>query len=277
MLKRVLISAIVLPPFIYSLLNGGWAFRVAMVLILCIGYEEFRRMMAARRLYFGPWLGLAALLLVLLPPALGSAVSSASSWQALAARSGSVGLAVFFVVAATWRVFQPDLDRGVKRFFAELGGLFYLGVLGLHMVKLHALPDGPWWVLLVFWYAWMYDSMALFAGKSFGKSRFNPLSPNKTWEGFWGGIAGSAILSALVLPRLFPAGWVLGPWGFALLSVPASVLGQAGDLFESMLKRFAGVKDSSSLIPAQGGFLDKMDSTLFVGPLVYLAATLLVP
>jgi phosphatidate cytidylyltransferase len=276
-LKRILISALVLPPFIYSLLNGGWGFRLFLVAALCLGYEEFRRMMAARYLNFGPWLGLAALVLVLVPPALGSAVSEAAPWQALAARSGSVGLAVFFVIAATWRVFQPDLDRGVKRFFAELGGLFYIGVLGLHLVKLHALPDGPWWVLLSFWYAWIYDSMALFAGKSFGKSRFNPLSPNKTWEGFWGGIAGNALLSALILPRFFPMGFPLGPLGFALLSVPASVLGQAGDLFESMLKRFASVKDSSSLIPAQGGFLDKMDSTLFVAPLVYLAATLLVP
>jgi phosphatidate cytidylyltransferase len=62
---------------------------------------------------------------------------------------------------------------------------------------------------------------------------------------------------------------------YGLLSVPASVLAQAGDLFESMVKRFAGVKDSSHLISAHGGFLDKMDSSLFVAPLVYLAATML--
>jgi len=276
-LKRILISAVVLPLFIYANFNFPMGFRLFMVLALLLGYEEFRRMMAARHLRFGPWLGLTALLLVLVPPALGRDLSNAAAWLALTGRSGSIGLAAFFIAAATWRVFQPDLERGVKRFFAELGGLFYIGLLGLHVVKLHALPDGAWWTLLVFWYAWVYDSMALFAGKAYGKSRFNPLSPSKTWEGFWGGIAGNALLSALILPRFFPPGFPLGALGFALLSVPASVLGQAGDLFESMLKRFAGVKDSSSLIPAQGGFLDKMDSSLFVGPLVYLAATLLVP
>jgi phosphatidate cytidylyltransferase len=149
--------------------------------------------------------------------------------------------------------------------------------LGLHLLKLHALPDGAWWTFLVFWYAWIYDSAALFVGRSLGRHRFNPLSPGKTWEGFWGGLLLNALLSALLLPIFFPVGFPLGAWGFAALSVPASVLGQGGDLFESMLKRFAGVKDSSALIPSQGGFLDKMDSSLFVAPLVYLTATFLVP
>jgi phosphatidate cytidylyltransferase len=277
MLKRLISAAVVIPLFILGMFQQPLIFRLLMVLAACLGFEEYRRMMAARGLRFSPWLGLAALAAILLPPALGPELLPGTSAQWLLPRSGSLGLAAFFLVAATWRVFRPDLEQGLPRFFAELGGLFYIGLLGLHVVKLHALPDGAWWCFLVFWYAWVYDSGALFAGKSLGKTRFNPLSPNKTWEGYWGGILVNALLSGLLLPRFYPAGFALGAWGFALLSVPASVLAQSGDLFESMLKRYAGVKDSSALIPAQGGFLDKMDSSLFVAPLVYLAATFLVP
>jgi phosphatidate cytidylyltransferase len=277
MLFRILSSLVILPLFILLMFKAPLAFRLFTVVVLLAGYEEYRRMMAARNRRFAPWLGLVALTAVLLPPALGPEHLPEGLGHWLLPRSGSLGLAGFFILAATWRVFRPDVDRGLQRFNAELGGIFYLGLLGLHVVKLHALPDGPWWVLLIFWYAWGYDSGALFAGKSLGKTSFNPLSPKKTWEGFWGGIAFNALLSALVLPLFFPVGFPLGALGFAALSVPASVLGQAGDLFESMLKRYAGVKDSSHLIAAHGGFLDKMDSSLFVAPLIYLAATLLVP
>jgi phosphatidate cytidylyltransferase len=277
MLFRLLSSAVIIPSLILLMFKAPLGFRLFLVAGALLGFEEYRRMMAVRRLSFSPWLGSVALVAVLLPPALGADLLPGESAQWLLPRSGSLGLAGFFIVAALWRVFRPDLDKGLPRFFAELGGLFYIGVLALHLVKLHSLPDGAWWVLLVFWYAWVYDSGALFAGKTFGRSRFNALSPSKTWEGFWGGIAVNAVASGLLLPLFFPAGFPLGGLELALLSIPASVLGQAGDLFESMLKRYAGVKDSSHLISTHGGFLDKMDSSLFVGPLLYLVATLLQP
>lgn len=277
MLFRVLSSLVIVPLFILAMFRWPVAFRLFMALCLLLGYEEYRRMLAFRGLRFAPWLGLTVLAAVLLPATLGPDLLPGDSAAWLLPSNAGLALAGTFVAAALWRVFRPDLEKGLPRFLAELGGLVYLGLLGLSMVKLHALPDGAWWVLLSFWYAWVYDSGALFAGKSFGRRRFNPLSPSKTWEGFWGGIAVNAAASALVLPLFFPVGFPLSAAGFALLSVPASVLGQGGDLFESMLKRYAGVKDSSHLISTHGGFLDKMDSALFVGPLVYLAAVLLLP
>lgn len=275
MLFRLISSAIVLPLFIWAMFHAPMPFRLFMVAALLLGYEEYRRIMAAKGLRFSPWLGLVALLAILLPPALGENGLPNALAQWLLPRSGSLGLAFFFMAAAIWRVYNADLQQGLMRFVAELGGLVYLGLLGLHLVKLEALDQGPWWCMLVFWYAWIYDSGALFVGKGLGKTPFSPLSPSKTWEGFWGGIAVNAALSALILPHFFPAAFPMSALGFALLSVPASVLAQAGDLFESMVKRFAGVKDSSHLISTHGGFLDKMDSSLFVAPLVYLAATML--
>jgi CDP-diglyceride synthetase len=274
-LFRLVSSAIILPLFVWAMFHAPVPFRLFLVLGILMGYEEYRRIMCAKGLRFTPWLGLLTLSAILFPPALGGAHLPDAAAQWLLPRSGSLGLAFFFMAAAIWRVWRADLEQGMLRFVAELGGLVYLGLLGLHLIKLHALDNGPWWCLLVFWYAWIYDSGALFVGKSLGKTPFSPLSPSKTWEGFWGGIAVNAALSAAILPFFFPANFPMGPLAFALLSVPASILAQAGDLFESMVKRFAGVKDSSHLISAHGGFLDKMDSSLFVAPLVYLAATLL--
>ena len=130
-------------------------------------------------------------------------------------------------------------------------------------------------MLLVFGYAWIYDAGALFIGKPFGRHKFSELSPNKTWEGFFGGIAISALVSGFVLPFFLPKDFPMHAGMLALVSVPASILAQAGDLFESMLKRFAGVKDSSSVIVSHGGFLDKMDSSLFVAPFLYVVAMML--
>lgn len=277
MLFRILSSAVVIPILIFSMFQFPQGFRFFMLAALMLGYEEYRRMMALRGLRFAPWRGLLVLALVLLPVILGSAWTSQAERLPLASIDVKFWLAIFFVAAALQRVFRPDLENGLPRFNAELAGLFYIGLLGYHFISLDTLSYGPWWVMLVFWYAWSYDSGALFVGKSMGRRPFNPLSPSKTWEGFWGGIVFNALLSGLVLPHVFPAGFPLSGWGFALFSVPASVLAQTGDLFESMLKRYAGVKDSSHIIATHGGFLDKMDSSLFVAPLLYLVATLLKP
>lgn len=114
-------------------------------------------------------------------------------------------------------------------------------------------------LLLVFLPLWSGDSAAIFAGRAFGKHPFAPsISPKKTWEG------AIANFVACVL-----AGWGAGYWvgvGSAwgiLAGLLAGVLGQAGDLFESWLKRKAGVKDSGSLLPGHGGILDRIDSLLF--------------
>ncbi len=272
MLFRILSSAILLPLLLGLMLKFPLGFRLFLVAGLLIGYEEYRRILRAKGLKFSPWFGWAALLTVLLPTAIGDA--GLPAWALGLAHSGSLGLAGCFMAAAVWRITHPDLENGTETFWAELTGLAYIGVLGLQLVKLNGLAHGFGWSLLVFWYAWVYDSAALFIGKPFGKTKLSVLSPSKSWEGLWGGVAISAVCSGLVLPLILPAGFPLNGWQLALLSVPASFLAQAGDLFESMLKRFAGVKDSSHLISQHGGFLDKMDSSLFVAPLLYLTAVL---
>lgn len=122
-------------------------------------------------------------------------------------------------------------------------------------------------LLLVFVMIWINDTGAFLTGTAFGRHRlFERLSPKKSWEGFFGGLVFSAatgFVVALVLPQYFA---LLNPLGGALLGVAVSVLATWGDLFESLLKRTAGVKDSGHIMPGHGGILDRIDSFLFVIP-----------
>jgi phosphatidate cytidylyltransferase len=278
MVKRLLISALVIPPFLWGMLAGPPIyFQIFTAICIFVGFAEYRQMMQNQDLGFSIYPGLVALFVLIIPAIVGNLPGQAKA----TGMNPSLlqGLALFFIVLGCWYVAHPDPGKGMLRFMAELCGPLYLGVLGLHLILLHQLHNGGWWVFVSFWFAWFYDAFGLFIGKPFGKRKLSELSPSKTWEGFLGGAAATALISWLLLP------WVLEKWGPAdfplkgaelgLLAIPASVLAQAGDLFESMLKRFAGVKDSSHLISALGGFLDKMDSTLFVAPALYVVALML--
>lgn len=133
-----------------------------------------------------------------------------------------------------------------------------------------ALQDGhPWWLFGVMGVVWVADISAYFAGRAFGRHKLAPnISPGKTWEGVGGAIVGVAIYSVV-------GAWVAGispleklDWAPLLLAM--TLVSVAGDLFESMIKRQAGVKDSSQLLPGHGGFLDRLDSQTSMLPLAAL-------
>lgn len=125
--------------------------------------------------------------------------------------------------------------------------------------------SGPVWALFALLIVWMADSGAYFVGVRFGKHKLAPrISPGKSWEGFFGGLLATVLLAVVALP-------VLGmPWtslaDLLLLTVITALFSVAGDLFESLLKRHAGAKDSSHLIPGHGGVLDRIDSLLAALP-----------
>lgn len=129
-----------------------------------------------------------------------------------------------------------------------------------------AVPNGPRWALFALAIVWAADSGAYFAGSRFGKHKLAPrISPGKSWEGLGGGLLASLLLAAAAAPLL---GVDTGALPRLLLLTGATVLvSVAGDLFESMLKRHAGAKDSSDLIPGHGGVLDRVDSLLAALPL----------
>jgi phosphatidate cytidylyltransferase len=169
---------------------------------------------------------------------------------------GLIGGAAFFTGAVT--------RRGRLAW-----GIVYIALPVLALMVLRAEPDG---LLLTFWamaLVWACDSGAFFAGRAIGGAKLAPqISPNKTWAGFIGGIvAAGAFAAALVGLFALPA-------ALALATPLLAVLAQLGDLYESHLKRQAGVKDSGNLLPGHGGLLDRLDGLVAVAPVAALLVLL---
>lgn len=169
-----------------------------------------------------------------------------------------------------------------------LGASLYIGVLAAHIVFMRlietpllpgllsnlGLSSGAAWLFLACVITWLQDAMAYFVGKRWGHTKMAPvLSPNKTWEGAAGGLAGAVIGS---LATVWLCGLPLNALLAIMLGVVGGIVGPLGDLTESMIKRHAGLKDVGHLIPGHGGLLDRVDALLFATPVVYYMVVLLI-
>jgi len=156
----------------------------------------------------------------------------------------------------------------------SLTAVSYVGVLFAALIHLSTRvggEDSPKLLLLLGAIVFLGDTGAYFVGKYLGRNKLYPLvSPNKTIEGALGGIVGS-VLGALIF-KLFVANGVTWFDVFAT-AIPCGILGQVGDLTESLFKRSYGVKDSGSLLPGHGGILDRFDGVLFAAPYLLLYAS----
>lgn len=163
-----------------------------------------------------------------------------------------------------------EMTTVATRWAFAITGIFYCGFMAttLAMCKRDFAPFGGDIVLLILLLAWIGDTGAYFAGRFLGKQKLYPaVSPKKTWAGAIGGLVGSvAAAAAMKMLRLEGLSWL----DVVLIAVPGGMLGQLGDLVESLLKRSVGVKDSGALLPGHGGMLDRIDAVLFIGPYVYL-------
>lgn len=120
--------------------------------------------------------------------------------------------------------------------------------------------------ILVIVTVWVNDTMAYIVGSFIGRRPISPISPKKTWEGTIAGVILSVVILSTVAGQFIP----ISTKYLYMITIVASVMGNLGDLFESKLKRLAGVKDSGSMMPGHGGFLDRFDSILFAGPFVWI-------
>jgi len=173
-----------------------------------------------------------------------------------------------FVVTLGSRAGMRERVAGMT---ADLSGIFYLGLcLYCALPIRYAFGDdvGRAWLVILLATIWVGDTAALFVGRALGRSPFAPvLSPKKTNEGAVGGLLGGTAAAVALERLLYPD---LPLHHVVAASLVIGVLGQLGDLAESMLKRAAGVKDSSQLIPGHGGVLDRLDSLLFAVPALYI-------
>lgn len=184
-----------------------------------------------------------------------------------------VAMVLFFAsMFVMWKV--QTLSGSAEKLGLIVLGVVYLGISFPFWSKLRAMPDGMHVVLLVLVPACLCDTFAYIFGKTMGKRKFAPLvSPNKTWEGFFGALLGSLIgiftVWAIFL-REFPVHLIVG------LAVIIWIVSPLGDLIESLLKRSTGVKDSGSVIPGHGGILDRLDALVFTAPAAFLYMRLVV-
>jgi phosphatidate cytidylyltransferase len=177
---------------------------------------------------------------------------------------------LFFFFAIMFLLRFQDLQTVLPQLSFVLLGFFYISLPLTHLILLRGLDSGREWVFLTLLIIMAGDTAAYFTGTSLGRRKLYPaISPNKSIEGAIGGLAGSVAGALLARWWFFPALTVVDS---LLLGIFIGSLGQLGDLFESMVKRSTGVKDSGRIIPGHGGILDRLDSLLFAFPPAYYYA-----
>lgn len=237
-----------------------WATVAAVTALVMAGGWEWSAFMRLRSL------GARAAYLLLL------ALLLALAWRASAApatRELILAVAVvWWLTAFLWIAFAP---RRVSAWSAGVAGVLALVPSWLALVYLRRLPHGAQWVLFALLLVWVADIGAFFVGRRFGRIRLAPeVSPGKTWEGALGGLAVSALVAVA------GAAWFrVALWPFLPLCLAAVGFSIVGDLTESLLKRFAGMKDSGSMFPGHGGVMDRIDSLTGAAPVLLLGLTLL--
>lgn len=244
---------------------GGWVLAAAILAVTVRAAHELFHLMAEAG--YRPSLPAAALSIAALV-----AAARFPDWPLF-----GLVLAASIVGTLTWQLLRPPEGQPTQSWALTLGAALWLGFLGSHFVLIRDLSApfdlgaGTRWLALTFLVTWINDSAAYFVGKAIGRHPCSPyLSPKKTWEGTVGGWVGGVAATILLGYWLVDLPWL---HGLALGALVATVA-PFGDLAKSMVKRQMKVKDFSDLIPGHGGMFDRIDSLLFVAPVVYYYVTL---
>jgi len=248
-MKRVLTAAALIPPVVFVVLRAPFAAVLAVVAVVaCLCWHEYSAMADRLTPGSGSPIGYIAGLLVLAP--------QVETWLVLV---------LLAIVALILAMRSPDLRDALPRASFLVLGVVY--IFGCWKCALLVREASPHWLMFALLVNWAGDAGAYYVGRKFGRRKLAPrVSPGKSWEGAFG-----SILTAVVLAGAYVVYFVPGmSWPAAVaITIAANVAGQVGDLAESAIKRGVGVKDSGSILPGHGGFLDRVDSTLFALPVVY--------
>ena len=275
-LRTRVITALVLIPAVLAALfllpPKAWGF--VMLAIILVAANEWGRLVALPR-----WLGNAFMLVILIVGAqllLSPAAGFERGWpDRIVYVVCGVASLFWIVVAPPWVVSRWPTQAKVPM---TIVGVVVLVGAWMALVQMQA--QSPWLVLAAMAIVWIADTAAYFTGRKLGRHKLAPVvSPGKTWEGVYGAWVAVAIYAAVLVIFAGHAGYRGNVTPLAIASWIAFVVALAsvsvvGDLFESLLKRHAGVKDSGSLLPGHGGVLDRTDALLAAMPIAALAAQL---
>lgn len=256
---RVLTATVLLGIIAGTLWLPPIVFVIVLSAFLLLGWNEYAALAAEAGA--SPLRGLGA------PLAIGCAASFAAPSPSVPL--AVLGLAVLLSAAVGLFAGSGHPALAVRRVVATVAGVCWLGLLPGFYVALRYEPTGVALIALLFASVSSGDIAAYYGGRAIGRHPLAPnLSPNKTIEGAVCGLAASAAGAALVTLYLLPGGeWPRG----LVVGLALGAVGQVGDLFESSLKRTAGAKDSSRILPGHGGILDRLDGLLFAGAALYAA------
>ena len=255
MLKSRVISGVLGAILLIAVvLSGVWPLRIGVALVSMLMVYELFRAVKLEGFLLVPSMGIAAVLsLGIIPP-----------------QYFEVAVSLFLLVVMTSLLLQHKTMHISDAALIFLCTLFIGSFMGC-ITKIRLLPQGSYWIWLVFIGAWVSDVCAYFTGRFFGKRKLIPaVSPKKTVAGAIGGAVGAAI-GFLIFSAVFKAQlgnihvFVTGAAGLFV-----SACGQVGDLVASVIKRQHGIKDYGKIMPGHGGAMDRFDSVLFVAPAIYI-------
>lgn len=258
MKQRIITAIIALILFVPLVVIGGLPFTLAVYIIATIGLFELLRMKDIRLFSIEGILTWIALAILLMPVTWSDVVYDKSGYTKIEMAFAIILILLIYTVIVKNRY---TFDHAA---FSVLAAL-YVGIGFYYLIETRL--SGIEYVIYALMVIWTTDSGAYFVGRKIGKRKLWPeISPNKTVEGFVGGI-----LSAVIFACVFQYFYAITSTYAILVGVTivASIIGQLGDLVESALKRHYAVKDSGKLLPGHGGILDRFDSLLFVLPLLH--------
>jgi phosphatidate cytidylyltransferase len=272
--QRLIVAILILPLFTWLIFTPGTAPLFGFFLAgLAIEVFELSQIIRQRGLPFRWPVVLPAVLAMAVVagfwPATGAWPLAAAAWFWAILLAASLALAV-------WELFTPSAESSFPGLAIQVFAIVMLGGIASFAFLLRRLPHGSWWVAMLFGFNWLYDAGAYFGGKWFGRRPLAPaISPAKTVEGVIGGLLVNLAAALLVFFTLLPRELGFSAAGFAAWALAQGLLAQAGDLSESLIKRWSGLKDSPGFIPGHGGVLDKFDNAFFTAPILYALACLL--
>lgn len=259
-LHRWLTAAVALPVLAMIIVVGpGWLLLALVLLVTAGGLLELSSLLLAGT---KAWLRMLTWSMGLLLPL-------ATYWKGLLGLTVAT-VATVFVALAVHLFLYAKQEKVLPSLGAAVFSLLYIPFLISHVLLLFRVPSGRQWILLLFFVVFSCDTGAYYVGHRWGRHKLWPaVSPGKTIEGAIGGLFSSVAVSLLV-GTLLPLD--VATVGFLLaLGLVLALVGQVGDLMESMLKRVSQVKDAGGILPGHGGLLDRLDSLIFAFPVMYYA------
>lgn len=237
---------------------SGMLLAVLVALLMVPGSFELSKLAAAKGIK------------ILLPVSLPASILLATSWYWLQGHEARAAYPVLLAFALMACLMYQRIRYGLSGVLANCGAacfsIVYLGLLGAFVPAVY-IEFGPWYLLMLVFVVKCSDIGAYTAGRLFGRHKFSPvISPKKTWEGLAGAVAAAVVAAVVFAVYCDIMVWQLG----ALFGACFALIGQLGDLAESMIKRDAETKDASNDVPGFGGILDVVDSILITAPFGYL-------